>query len=109
MPPTTIGRPWSIGEHFPLGQPFGMVQTTPEPSDARTRPFGLRFAVEPIPAATVALDRDHLTYDPVNQMAVMNDGGVISPVFRHSGDTTNTSTASQDRSGDDSDQDASGD
>lgn len=77
-------------DHFPLGRPYGAVDTVPE-SPSPFRPFGLTVAV---PSRTVAtVNPAEITYDDVTQIGMFRDGGgALVPLSRHTDGATNTVT-----------------
>lgn len=97
-------------EPFTLGKPFGLVaQTAERPSGPETRPFGLRFAVEPPASATADIGPERFSYDHERQLALVSDGDVAVPVVKHTSNQTKTSTSSHDRNPPDDDTDVGGD
>jgi putative ATP-grasp target RiPP len=91
------------GDHFPLGENLA------ERESSVATPFGLRYATLPNDGSRVELDFSRISYDPERQIAtVIDDDGSIIPAMRHTSTQTKTTTASQDRKGDDSDTDATG-
>lgn len=89
---------------FPLGRRFG------EPSQTRIEPgrvpFGVSLAIQP---RTATVDLSHVGYDTDRQIAVVNDGGILVPLMRHSTGTTKTNTGRDDSRPPDSDSDATED
>jgi hypothetical protein len=73
---------------------------------SQVRPLGLMLASVPDAAATV--DVGMLRWDEAQQVMTLAGGGEFAPAFKHTSDKTSTSTASQDRTGPDSDTDAGG-
>ena len=100
------------GDHFPLGAGLGasedIVTESAEGGEAKL-PFGLRYVTAPPESSVVKVDFSKISYDPVQQMALIaDDDGSLLPAMKHTSTTTKTSTASHDREGNDSDTDASG-
>lgn len=76
-------------DHFPLGRPFGAVETVPEPPSP-VRPFGLTLGV---PATTVAtVNPVEISYDEVAQVGLVRDGESLVPLSKHTSGQTNTVT-----------------
>ena len=88
-------------DHFPLGQPFGWVDTTASPASP-ARPFGLSLAVQ---TRASLLDMDALGYDTDQQIGLILDGEDMVPLSRHTDGQTNTQTNSDGHGGVDSDTD----
>jgi putative ATP-grasp target RiPP len=92
-------------DHFPLGRP--MVASG---RDDAVTPFGLRYATMPSEAATFEPDFSKISYDLETQTAIFTeDDGSVIQAAKHTSTKTTTTTASQDRKGDDKDSDATGD
>ena len=65
--------------------------------------FGLRHSV---PAVLMRVDLWAISYDPVQQISIVQEDGMTLPALRHTTGTTSTNTATQDnKGGSDSDQD----
>lgn len=65
--------------------------------------YGLRKAV---PSKPMQVDLTAITYDPEQQISVIEDGGMTLPALRHTTGTTSTNTATRDNAqGSDSDSD----
>lgn len=96
-----------IGSQFPLGRPYGKVDTDHcRPSEQGARPYGLRHASE---MAGTVMDTSIIGYDPARQIGVIRDpNGTWLPVMRHSTGTTSTTTGDC-KGGPDSDTDATED
>ena len=90
-------------DQFPLGRAFDQVDVSPEAaSGPGSRPFGLRFAVEPCPTL---VDFTGFEYDPGRQVGVLRDGAAVVPLIRHTTGTTRTQTSDgHERMDSDSDQ-----
>lgn len=94
------------GDQFPLGRPLGQVRIADEPASGRaTRPFGLRYLVEPAPEAVDDIDSSEVSYDPVSQLSVAHEGGVLIPACRRKSGKTKTETHREDRNAPDDDED----
>ncbi|WP_414936603.1 putative ATP-grasp-modified RiPP [Amycolatopsis sp. cmx-11-51] len=90
-------------DHFPLGRPFGAVDTSDErPSHAR--PFGLTLAVRP--RVSTSLETDRLGYDSDRQIGLIREGDDMVPLAKHTDGQTNTQTNADGQHGPDSDTDA---
>ncbi|GAB1693681.1 putative ATP-grasp-modified RiPP [Krasilnikovia sp. M28-CT-15] len=61
-----------------------------------TMAFGLRHAVPVVPAL---VDLSTVHYDPVQQISIVEGGGITLPALRHTTGTTSTNTARQDNQG----------
>ena len=95
--------------HFPLGKTAGALTGSAEPpGEPGTRPFGLRFLAEPVPDSQDGLDWGALEYDARQQIAVVRDGELLTPVFKHTNNQTTTTTGTDDRKAPDSDTDVGG-
>jgi putative ATP-grasp target RiPP len=65
--------------------------------------FGLRHSV---PAVPMRVDLSAISYDPDQQISIVQEGGMTLPALRHTTGTTSTNTATQDnKGGSDADQD----
>lgn len=102
---------WRPADQFPLGRIVGLCEIDDEGSSSPdTRPFGLRYAASPNTAGRDGLDIAALDYDFDRQIAIMYDGGLVLPAFKHTSNQTSTSTADHDRKGGgDADTDVGGD
>ncbi|MGH3773290.1 MAG: putative ATP-grasp-modified RiPP [Pseudonocardiaceae bacterium] len=76
-------------DHFPLGRPYGRIETTPQPASA-VRPFGLTLAVAP--SAVTRVDPAELGYDEDTQVGLIRDGADMVPLSKHTDGQTNTIT-----------------
>lgn len=76
-------------DHFPLGRPFGCLDSTPEPPSA-VRPFGLTLAV--VPSAVTQVEPAQLGYDEDAQVGLIREGGCMVPLSRHTTGQTATIT-----------------
>lgn len=94
------------GDHFPLARPM----IAPHRDGDVVTPFGLRYATMPNDAAIFEPDFSKISYDEETQTAIFTEeDGTIVRAGRHTSTKTTTSTASQDRKGNDRDTDAAGD
>jgi putative ATP-grasp target RiPP len=89
-------------DHFPLGRPFGAVDTSGE-RPSRVQPFGLTLAVRP--RVSTSLEPDRLGYDIDQQIGLIREGDEMVPVLRHTDGQTSTQTSADGQSGPDSDTD----
>lgn len=80
---------FAVADHLPLGRPFGVVESAPEPA-SRARPFGLSLADPPGPG--VRLDPAELGYDEDAQVGLIRDGADMAPLSRHTTGWTSTVT-----------------
>jgi putative ATP-grasp target RiPP len=85
--------------------PLDRTTTDSAAHDDEALPFGIKCAVS---ADTIDVDLPSVSYDSTRQIAVIIDGDDILPAMRHTSTRTKTTTASQDRKGNDSDTDATG-
>jgi putative ATP-grasp target RiPP len=98
-----VTGPFPSSDHFPLGRPYGGLDSVPEPPSS-VRPFGLTVAV---PAKTVTtLDLAEISYDEDKQIGLVRDGDAQVPLSRHTDGTTNTVTDGGDGHGSNRDSDS---
>lgn len=99
IPDEAIGSAWI---DVPLGESQGPVPDLPT-----ARPFGLRYASDP--QEVVDVEWADLSYDPAQQMAVVDDqAGDVVLAMKHTSTKTKTTTNSQDRKSSDDDSDSTG-
>ncbi|WP_216206480.1 putative ATP-grasp-modified RiPP [Amycolatopsis aidingensis] len=85
-----------MGVHsvFPLGDYKGPSM---DRAGSPARPFGLRFAVRPVPSSSVpAADFSNWAYDPKRQIAVVTEDGISIEAAKHSTGPTQTPTNTED-------------
>jgi putative ATP-grasp target RiPP len=85
---------------FPLGRRFSEQEV--RAVEAGRVPFGVRLAVASRPSV---VDLAQVGDDPIRQIGVIHDGGVLMPLLKHSTGQTRTNTASRDAGPSDSDTD----
>lgn len=99
--PTRAGM-FPASDHFPLGRPYGRIDTTPAPPSG-VRPFGLTLAVAP--RLNIRFDPGELGYDNARQIGLIRDGGDMVPLSKHTDGTTSTQTNADGHGGRDLDTD----
>lgn len=101
--PMPAARAFPSSDHFPLGRPYGVVDTTPEPPSP-ARPFGLTVAVRPTTVTTV--NPAEIGYDEGSQTGWVCQNGALVPLSKHTDGVTNTVTDGGDGQGDNRDSDS---
>jgi putative ATP-grasp target RiPP len=96
---------WRPQDMFPLSVTVGRDYPASGESAEDSRPFGLRYLVDPDPGANCDLDLTSARLDDGTQITIMADEPGGMPVFKHTSNQTSTTTNVQDRKTSDSDTD----
>jgi putative ATP-grasp target RiPP len=86
---TPVSGIFPSSDHLPLGRPFGLVRTQPEPP-SQVRPFGLTLAVAPARVTTV--NTAEIGYDEDAQVGLIRLGDDMVPLSKHTDGQTNAVT-----------------